>query len=86
MLSGSLLYTASYLSNAIEVIDVSNPSNPVHVSSLLRTSSIKLGAPTSLVLDNSMLYVTSLVDDAVEVIDVSNPNTPIHNTRISRST
>jgi hypothetical protein len=71
---------ASYNSFALEIIDVSNPTAPVHTGSISHggSSGALLLSPTSVYVSGNHAYVTSSDSSALEIIDVSNPAAPVH--------
>lgn len=77
-------YVASATSDAIEIIDISDPANPTHHSSIQNWAWwAQLDDPRALVKNWNYLYVAVSRSDDLEVIDVSNPASPTHVTNIS---
>jgi hypothetical protein len=77
--SGNNAYVASSNSNALEIVDVSNPANPVHKGSIVDgTGGARLNDPVSVYVSGNYAYVASLGSDALEIVDVSNPANPVH--------
>lgn len=76
--AGHYAYIASNGSNALEVVDVSNPNNPIHAGSLTNgTSGAFLASPTSVVVSGNYAYVTA--QNFTEIVDISVPTAPVHN-------
>jgi hypothetical protein len=78
--SGKYAYVASRGSNALEIIDISNPANPVHAASVKSTSQkphSTLYGPVSVSISGNHAYVLSGMGSALETIDISNPTSPI---------
>lgn len=72
-------YLASAVSDAIEILDISNPASPSHVSSIVNGAWwATLDDPRSLVKNGNYLYVSVNGSDRLEVIDVTNPASPTH--------
>lgn len=67
-------------SNALEIINVTNPSSPVHVSSLTDNNGEApyLYGPTAIQVSGDYAYVSSYNSRALEIINVSNPASPVH--------
>ena len=78
-LSGTTAYVVSQLSNALEIIDVSDPAHPVHKGSLANgTGGALLRAPMGVAVSGTYAYVASSGSNALEIIDVSDPAHPVH--------
>ncbi len=77
-ISGNYVYVSSSGSNALEIIDVSNPALPVHKGSILDggRSAPFLSNPTSVYVLGNYVYVG--VIGALEIVDISNPAAPKH--------
>lgn len=81
--SGGYAYVVTYAfggTSYVNVIDVSDPTNPAYVSSIVDGGA---GTPyltnaTAIVYQNHYLYVSANGDDALEIIDVSDPLNPTH--------
>jgi hypothetical protein len=70
-------YITSYDSDAVEIVNISNPVAPSHVSSIVHNgTTIRLDGASGIVKDGNYLYVTSNLSDALQIIDVSNPASP----------
>ena len=72
-----------FLSNNLEIVDVSNPSVPVHAGSISNGGDVKLNYPQSVFVAGNYAYVASSFSNALEIVDVSNPATPVHAGSIS---
>lgn len=72
-------------SNALEIINVTNPLLPTHVSSLRDGNGIApyLRSPTAVQVSGSYAFVTAKNSNALEVVNVANPSTPIHQESLS---
>jgi len=81
--SWNYAYVTAYGSNAIEIIDISDSANPVHVSSITMTNSVKLYWAYWLKISGNYLYVASYSDDDIEIINISDPVNPVHVTNIA---
>ena len=78
-ISGDYAYITSGLSNALEVVDISNPAYPLHKGSISHgTDGAMLFAPSSVFVSGNYAYVTSSLGNALEIIDVSDPANPKH--------
>ncbi len=67
--SGSYSYVVNHASNTLQVIDISNPSNPTVVGSVGTSST-----PNSVAVSGQYAYVGEA--SALQVIDISNPSNP----------
>jgi hypothetical protein len=76
---------AAYDSDGIEVLDISDPNNPIHTGSLQASGSIPLYGAYDLVKNGNYLYVVSETSDSLTVIDVSTPTSPTYSTSIINS-
>lgn len=67
-------------SNALEIINVTTPAVPIHVSSLVdgNGSAPYLFSPTAIQVSENYAYVTASNSAALEVINVANPSAPTH--------
>ncbi|MFZ2038417.1 MAG: LamG-like jellyroll fold domain-containing protein [Minisyncoccia bacterium] len=84
---GLYVYIASYGSSALEIIDVSDPSNPVHAGRIATTTGgAMLTNATNVRISSGYAYVTSYTGDALEIVDISNPNNPTHVGKYASST
>ncbi|WP_460590081.1 Lcl domain-containing protein [Haliea atlantica] len=72
--AGDYAYVASYNSEKLTVIDISNPAAPVTVISL---ASAYLGSAWMVDVAGDYAYVTGYGSDRLTVIDISNPASPV---------
>jgi hypothetical protein len=83
--AGYNAFIASNASDALEIIDISNKTEPVHRGSLARTAGVSyLNGPYDLAIspDRKYAYVASYRGGTLDVIDVSNPSAPVYVTRL----
>ncbi len=79
-------YITSVRSDALEIVNISTPSNPTHVSSLTDgTWWATLNWPRWIIKNWNYLYIAVNVSDTLEVVDVSDPTNPTHVTSIANS-
>jgi len=76
--SGNYAYISSYGSNALEIVDVSDPANPTHKGYIDNTGGALLSSPTSVFVSGNHAYITSSDDSAIEIVDISDPANPAH--------
>jgi hypothetical protein len=77
--SGTYAYVVSTGSDALEIIDISNPASPVHRGSVVDGSGgALLNNPYSVFVSGSYAYIASTGSDALEIIDISDPASPVH--------
>jgi len=80
---GNYAYVASAGSNALEIVDVTNPASPVHKSYLTNgAGGAALSVPTSVYVSGNYAYVASGGSYALEIVNVTNPASPVHAGRI----
>ena len=79
--SGNYAYVASYQDDALSVIDISNPTNPVEVGYIQDTESggtaEALDCARNFFVSGDYVYVSAYADDALSIIDISNPTNPV---------
>ena len=81
--AGNYAYVASGGSNALEIVNISNPAAPVHAGSISNGGEVKLNNPMSVFVAGNYAYVASGGSNALEIVNVSNPAAPIHAGSIS---
>ena len=69
---------ASSGSNALEIVDVTNPAAPVHKGSISAGGRTLLSNPRSVFVSGNYAYVASYGNNALEIVNVSNPAKPVH--------
>src|SRR5208283_517420 len=86
-ISGTMAYVTSKWSDALEIVEVTDPAHPVHKGSLLHgTGGALLKAPIGVVVSGIYAYVASSGNNALEIVDVSNPAHPVHAGSITNGT
>jgi PKD repeat protein len=76
--SGNYAYVASTGSNALEIVDITNPAVPVHKGSIANGGSTLLSTPRGVYVSGNYAYVASTGSNALEIVDVTNPAVPVH--------
>ena len=77
--SDNYAYVASTGSNALEIVDISNPASPVHTGSIVNgAGGALLNSPNSVFVSGNFAYVASTGSNALEIVDISNPASPVH--------
>jgi hypothetical protein len=77
--SGNYAYVTSAGSNALEIIDISNPAIPTHAGSIIDGSGgALLDSTFGVFVSGNYAYVTSAGSDALEIVNISNPANPVH--------
>lgn len=71
-------YLTTRTSNALEIIDISNPTNPTHVWKLVDWWAVTLRRWQDLVVDWNYVYIAVQRDDALEIINIEDPANPQH--------
>jgi hypothetical protein len=83
-ISGNYAYIASNSSNALEIVNLTNPFMPVHEGSIANgDGGALLDGPVDVAVSGKYAYVASYRDNAIEIIDISNPKSPTHKGKIS---
>ena len=76
---GKYAYVASSGSNALEIVDISDPSNPFHIGNLSNgVGGALLGSPREVVVQGNYAYIASSGSDNLEIVDISDPSNPTH--------
>ncbi|MDD3007059.1 MAG: right-handed parallel beta-helix repeat-containing protein [Candidatus Pacebacteria bacterium] len=73
-ISGQYAYVASYFSDSLAVIDISNPTTPTLVGHLV--DSTYMDGAYAVYVSGQYAFVTGGISDSLAVIDISNPTTP----------
>ena len=73
---GNYAYVASFGNDGLQVIDISDPTNPVGVGQLVDDGVLALDGATSVFVQGNYAYVTSLSNNGLQVIDISDPTNP----------
>ena len=85
--SGNYAYVISEEVAGLEIIDVSDPTNPIHKGSISDGSG---GAHLSGLYDLHVLgnyaYLPDFYNNALEIVDVSDPANPVHKSSITNGT
>ncbi|MDP3396211.1 MAG: C1 family peptidase [Methanoregula sp.] len=86
-ISGNYAYIASNTSNALEIVNLSNPFVPVHEGRIVNgEGGALLDGPYDVAVSGNYAYVASYRDNAIEIIDISKPSAPVHKGKISHGT
>ena len=75
---GKYAYVASALNNSVVILDVSEPSNPVEVGSIIDDATTFLMGAKDIVVKGEYAYVVSELESALEILDISDPSNPSH--------
>ena len=76
---GDYAYLALHESDALAIVDVSDPARPKSVATLRDgEGGAVLEAPSSVFVRGAHAYVTSERGDALQIVDVSDPTRPAH--------
>jgi hypothetical protein len=77
--SGNYVYVTSNTSNALEIVDTSNPASPIHAGSIVNgNGGALLDDPMGVFISGNFAYIASSGSDALEIVDISNPANPMH--------
>lgn len=81
---GNYAYVTSYINDALDILDITNPAVPVHKGSLVTgKGGAQLHSPSSIFVSGNYAYVGSL--SALEIVDISDPANPTHKGSIATS-
>jgi hypothetical protein len=79
------VYVASYGSNALEIVNITNPAAPSHMGSLVNGSGgALLNNPWSVTVAGYNAFVTSK-GNSLEIIDISNQSAPVHRGSLAKT-
>ena len=71
---------AAYADKGIDIVDISDPTNPTSVGRLINSDSLELNAPYDVAIttigSSTYAVVTGYVDDGVQIVDISDPTSP----------
>ncbi len=81
--SGIYAYIASTNSNALQIVNVSNPTTPTHVGKITSAAAPALGGAFNVFVSGNHAYVPSRLQNALTIVDVSIPATPTQKGTIS---
>jgi len=80
------LYVASAGSNALEIVNITNPAAPSHMGSIVTgTDGALLSNPQSVTVAGYNAFVTSKGYDALEIVDISNQSAPVHRGSLAKT-
>ena len=84
---GNYAYIASSISDALEIVNISDPTNPTHAGKITHgTNGAALDFPNSVFVQGNYAYIASSVSDALEIVNISDPTNPIHTGKITNGT
>jgi hypothetical protein len=75
--SGDYAYVAASFEDAVQILDISDPTNPVAVGSIVDSSATELNGANSIFVSGDYAYVSASADNGVQVLDVSDPTNPV---------
>ena len=78
--AGNYAYVTSTGSTALEIVNVTDPANPVHAGRLDNGNGTApfLYDPRSVTVSGNYAYVASASDNTLEIVDVTDPANPVH--------
>ena len=81
---GDYAYVVSNGSSTLEIVNVSDPLNPVHAGKIANgTGGAELDDARTVKVKGSYAYVVARAGDALEIIKISDPANPTHAAKIS---
>jgi hypothetical protein len=76
---GNYAYVTSEDSNALEIIDISDPAHPAHKGSIVNgDGGALISKPYSVSVSGKYAYITSCGTGSLEIVDISDPALPVH--------
>ena len=75
---GNHAYVSAQTQDRIQVLDISDPTNPVAVTSLQNNNgTLRLNGTNDIVSNGNFLYVAGNISDAIQILDITNPAAPV---------
>ncbi len=72
--------------NGMEILDISDPTSPIHVGSLLDDGTTTLQGASSIVVSGKYAYITASTDEGIAIVDISDPSNPTQVGSLTKST
>ncbi len=86
-LSWNIAYVSSNISDALELIDITDKTTPIHTWSIVDWNWwATLNANRQVITYNWYAFNSARISDAIEVVDLSNPTLPTHESNILKDT
>ena len=83
-IQGDYAYIVSWTSNALEIVNISDPSSPTHTGKIIHgTNGAELSSPRSVFVQGDYAYIVSSDSNALEIVNISNPASPTHTGKIT---
>ena len=76
VVSGNYAYVASGADDGVEVLDISDPTNPTHVGAITDDGTTELNGAFGIAISGNYVYVASIIDNGVEILDINSMETP----------
>jgi len=74
--AGNYAYIAASYDDGVEILDISDPTNPTHVGAIFDNSTTALDGACSIFVVGKYAYVAANNDDGVEILDISGIDAP----------
>ncbi|MHB8164417.1 MAG: PGF-pre-PGF domain-containing protein, partial [Methanoregula sp.] len=85
--SGNYAYVTSRDGNALEIVDITDPTSPTHKGKILNgDGGAKLTEPYGVYVAGNYTYVASCASNALEIVDITDPASPTHKASITDGT
>jgi hypothetical protein len=75
---GKYAYVTGTTDDGLDILDISNPANPIHVGFITDNGTTALDGAKGLDVVGKYAYIASSIDNGVEILDISNPALPVH--------
>ena len=70
--SGNYAYVINFVSNSLEIVNITNPLSPVHAGTVSDGErGVTINDPSSIYVSGSMAYVSNSGSNSIEIINVS---------------
>ncbi len=76
--SGKYAYVAASQDDGVEILDISDPTNPTHVGAILDDDETRLDSAYSIQVRGNYAYIAAASGHAIEILDISDPENPVH--------
>ncbi len=75
---GKYAYITGYYDNGVQILDISDPTNPTYLSSFTDAGPTELQGAEDIEVDGKYIYIASRTDVGIEIMDISNISSISH--------
>ena len=77
--SGKYAYIANAVADSLEIVDISNPTNPRHAGKIIDgTGGASMDYASRVYVSGKYAYVTGSLSETLEIVDISSSTNPTH--------